>query len=561
MGATNCPETPRQKMITMMYLVYTAMLALNVSAEVVEGFRTVGTAMTKSNINLQEKLDDTYANFQQAYTNSPEKVQEKWEKAQKVQALSARLGQVIDSVEYDLIFKLNKKATIKGDKGEKSVTVNFADEAGNPIHDSIRRVVNTYGIRWMEAGLDNTNDVTPFFLGGKAEGEYAEEGTRADLLKKEIHNYERQVKEILGEDSAAITFGFDIDQKVYSPKKGKTVSWEMLNFNEAVAGAALVTLTRLKGETMNAEFDAVNMLYKQVSKGDMSFDQIAMISRPKSTYIIKGGTFETDFNVAAYDSKQKFTATVNGQQYVSNDSGSVHYRVVCNNEGPQRVTGTAYVKSPDGGTKEYPISESYFVAKPMASISLDNLQVVYAGIENPITASVPGVDSRNIRVTMDPKDGKISQADGDGHYLVTPNGNGKNIFLTVQAIIDGKPQDMGQLKFRVKPIPDPIIKVGTYENGAKKAARKDFTDGTMVVASKSKDFDFKVAPGAIKILELNITVGTKTCAPIKGTGRLDAEVLSTIRKANRGDNLVVSVKVQMPDGKPRDVECVIKLAK
>ena len=58
MGATNCPETPRQKMITMMYLVYTAMLALNVSAEVVNGFKTVGNAMTKSNENLQAKLDD-----------------------------------------------------------------------------------------------------------------------------------------------------------------------------------------------------------------------------------------------------------------------------------------------------------------------------------------------------------------------------------------------------------------------------------------------------------------------------------------------------------------------
>ena len=75
MGATNCPETPRQKMITMMYLVYTAMLALNVSAEVVEGFRSVGSAMTNSNINLQTKLDDTYANFDIALENSRDKVQ------------------------------------------------------------------------------------------------------------------------------------------------------------------------------------------------------------------------------------------------------------------------------------------------------------------------------------------------------------------------------------------------------------------------------------------------------------------------------------------------------
>ena len=63
MGATNCPETPRQKMITMMYLVYTAMLALNVSAEVIQGFKSVGTALHESNKNLEFKLRDSYENF------------------------------------------------------------------------------------------------------------------------------------------------------------------------------------------------------------------------------------------------------------------------------------------------------------------------------------------------------------------------------------------------------------------------------------------------------------------------------------------------------------------
>ena len=85
MSASNCPETPRQKMIQMMYLVYTAMLALNVSAEVVEGFKTVGNAMTKSNENMEIKLQDTYENFELALKNNPAKVQEKYEKAQVIQ--------------------------------------------------------------------------------------------------------------------------------------------------------------------------------------------------------------------------------------------------------------------------------------------------------------------------------------------------------------------------------------------------------------------------------------------------------------------------------------------
>ena len=118
MGATNCPETPRQKMITMMYLVYTAMLALNVSAEVVEGFRSVGTAMTNSNINLQTKLDDTYTNFDIALTNSPDKVKESYDKAQRVKTLSKGLENFIDSLEYEFISR------ISGDEAEIITDIN-----------------------------------------------------------------------------------------------------------------------------------------------------------------------------------------------------------------------------------------------------------------------------------------------------------------------------------------------------------------------------------------------------------------------------------------------------
>ena len=103
MGATNCPETPRQKMITMMYLVYTAMLALNVSAEVVQGFKTVGTAMRESNKNIAAKLDDTYANFDKALENSPDKVREMYNRAQEIKKLSNDITAFIDSMECDFI--------------------------------------------------------------------------------------------------------------------------------------------------------------------------------------------------------------------------------------------------------------------------------------------------------------------------------------------------------------------------------------------------------------------------------------------------------------------------
>ena len=168
MGATNCPETPRQKMITMMYLVYTAMLALNVSAEVVEGFRSVGTAMTASNINLQTKLDDTYANFDLAFKNSPDKVRSQYGKAQQVKALSSRLEEFIDSLECEFIGKFAEEAEIVMDihnpKGKR--VIKLKNEDGTVNHDSVRYALKVGGFAWMEKGLDDTHEAPKFFLEG-----------------------------------------------------------------------------------------------------------------------------------------------------------------------------------------------------------------------------------------------------------------------------------------------------------------------------------------------------------------------------------------------------------
>lgn len=556
MGATNCPETPRQKMITMMYLVYTAMLALNVSAEVVNGFKTVGNAMTKSNENLQAKLDDTYDNFSEALKNSPDKVKEQYNKAQEVKQLSIELENYIDSVSNSFVGMLESKAKINPDPSQPKLVreINLKNSDGTTNLDSVKLAMQLGGFSWINK-LDNNHIGTPFFI-GKAEGNNPTSGAAVDL-KNKIIEYKHRIKEILGEDSVHVTLGLDVEREELNSDK-KPTSWEMLNFNNTVAGAALVTLTRMKAETMNAEFDVVNMLYKQVSKGDFSFDQIAMISRPKSTYIIQGGVYETDINVAAYDSKQHFTATVNGQQLNSTDSGSVHYRTVCNSLGIQRVTGTAYVTTPDGGTKEYPIKDNYFVAKPVAVVSLDNMQVMYAGIENPFTASVPGVDGRNVRVSIVEGQGKLVPGEGEGKYLITPANGCKKIVIGVDATIDKGSQRMGAPVFKVKEIPAPIITVGGFQDGAK-VSRSNLAAGTQVVARPQPGFEFKIPKGSIRVMSLEVFVGNK---PFNMNGStFEPDVISAIKRANRGDKVYVTAKVMMPDGKPRDSSCILTINK
>lgn len=532
-----------------MYLVYTAMLALNVSAQVVDGFKTVGSAMTKSNENLQIKLDDTYANFDAALANSKDKVQEDYDKAQEVRRLSYEMGSYIDSLEYVLMAKVSATAEIHPDpeNPKYSYKMSVVNADGSPNFDSIKKAIDLAGFRWLK--MDELHESTNLFA--------AEKAGKGPELKAKIIEYKRRLKEILGEDSSSVNIALNVENKVLDPDNNPQ-EWEVVNFNEVVSGSSLVTLTRLKAETMNAEFDAVNTLYKHVSKGDFSFDQIAMISRPKSSYIIQGGVYETDINVAAYDSKQHFTATVNGQQLNSTDSGSVHYRTVCNNLGPQKVTGIAYVTNPDGGIKEYPISDNYFVAKPVAVVSLDNMQVLYAGIDNPITVSVPGVDGRNVKASIIEGQGTLTPTEGEGKYLVKPATGGKKMVIGVDAIIDKGAQRMGQPTFQVKPIPDPVITVGGFSNGAK-VSRANLASGAQVVARAGEGFTFKIPKGSIRVMSLEVFVGNK---PFQMQGNnFEPDLLSAIKRANRGDKIYVDAKVMMPDGVPRTSSCILTINK
>ncbi|MBR6292570.1 MAG: hypothetical protein IKR33_07200 [Bacteroidales bacterium] len=548
MGATNCPETPRQKMITMMYLVYTAMLALNVSAQVVDGFKTVGSAMTKSNENLQVKLDDTYANFQAALDNSKDKVQADYDKAQEVRRLSAELGNYIDSLQYVLMAKISPTAEIHPDLNNPkySYKMSVVNPDKSPNFDSIKKAIDIAGFRWLK--MDELHESTNLFSSENGKGGKGIE------LKNKIIEYKRKVKNILGEDSSSVNIALNVEGKVLDPDNNPQ-DWEVVNFYEVVSGSSLVTLTRLKAETMNAEFDAVNTLYKHVNKGDFKFDQVRMISRPKSSYIIQGGVYETDINVAAYDSHQEFTAKVNGQELHSNDSGSVHYRAVCNTVGVQKVIGTAYVSNPDGGVKEYPISDNYFVGKPVAVVSLDKMQVVYTGIDNPMTISVPGVEGRNINATID-GGGSFQKVEGDGAFILKPNGSTKKIVIKVEAKIDNKMQPMGTQEVRVKPIPTPIIKLGGYKTGDK-VSKKQITEGARIIASRPEGFDFELPKGAMRVDQIEVYISNK---PFTTKGdRLTSEMYSAIRKAQKGDMINVDATVIMPDGKPTHAYCSIQL--
>ena len=563
MSASNCPETPRQKMIQMMYLVYTAMLALNVSAEVVEGFKTVGNAMTKSNENMVVKLDDTYDNFEAALKNNPAKVKEKYDKAQEIKKLSNELIYTIDTVTYSFIGKLASKAEITlvdPNNLDKTIerTINLRNADGSKNFDSIAEALKIGGFSWINK-LDDNHEGTRYFI-GDAEGKEVSEGAAAEI-KKRIIEYKKAVKESLGPDSSHVTLGLNVEE-YHLNSEGKPTSWEQLNFNNTVAGAALVTLTRMKAEVMNAEFDAVNMLFKQVKQNDFSFDKVAVITRPKSSYIMQGGKYELVVNVGAYDSKAKFEATVGGARFTANDTGAVVYSTVCNSTGPKTITGTVYVKK-DNGTESYDFKETYFVAEPMAVFELTEMNVVYAGIDNPVRISVPGIAAHNVVATLaDPSQATIvpDTKAGAGNYIIKPKVNKGKIKVNASFKDGNQTRFAGSTEFRARPLPDPKIFLGKAETG-KGIPINDLKNMKGPSVRYGPEFAFhmetpKIIKQTIDITKVNGATDLENRGPQWG-----ADVMSYIQKAKPGCKITLSIDVTMPDNSKRNISSTFRITR
>ena len=558
MSASNCPETPRQKMIQMMYLVYTAMLALNVSAEVVEGFKTVGNAMSKSNENMVLKLDDTFENFESALKNNPGKVREKYDKAMEIKKLSEELVYTIDTMTYSFVGHIASKAEIQvidpnNEEKTTKVVVPLKNADGTTNFDSVARALKIGGFSWINK-LDDNHAGTPYFI-GNAEGN-EQKGAAYDLINK-IHAYKRAVMTSLGKDSTHVNLGLDVDERRPNAE-GKLTTWEQLNFNNTVAGAALVTLTRMKAEVMNAEFDAVNMLFKQVKSDDFSFDKVAVVARPNAAYIMQGGKYELVVNVGAYDSKSKFEATVGGQHFTSNDSGAVVYSTICNATGPKTINGTVYVKR-DNGTEKYDFKQSYYVAEPMAVFELTEMNVVYAGINNPVKISVPGASAQSLVVTLaDPSQATIT-SQGAGQYSIVPKVKTGKIKVNASIKDGNATRFMGSTEFRVRPIPDPKIFLGRAQGGSISIGDLKSMKGPQV--RYGDDFAFKMKTPQIIKQTIDITrVNGATDLENRGQ-QWSAEILSYIQKAKPGCKITISLEVSLPDGSKRPISSTFRITK
>lgn len=554
MGATNCPETPRQKMIAMMYLVYTALLALNVSVEILNGFVTVGDAMNESNKNIETQLLEAYDMFDQAMMADSTKAVKYYEAAQTIRAYTDSVKNLIDEGRYGFLCYMQKSADVVRHNADKSTTkrkIPLVDGSGNPLLDSAKVALDLGGLDIIDK-KDNTDMGTHYF--------YNEGNGKAIDIKNAIIAYKEKVAAIfqdtsLTHDTVEVNFGMNVEGEFWSEHAGRLVNWEEYNFDGAIAVADIVCLSRMKSELMNAEYDAVKKLFGMIGKEDFKFDQIAAICRPTSSYVIQGGKYEMKVNVGAYDSKREFRAVINGAEYRSGADGSITYTAGAGAPGERKIHGVVYMMK-DGKEEQYPFDESYFVAAPVAVTELVKMNVVYAGIDNPASIGVPGVASKDITPSITTGNATIVKDAGDGNYIIKPSKIGK-MTLKVVAKIDGQTKDMGSKEIRIKRIPKPSLRIGSFKSGDQ-ASKTEITANPVLRASM-EDFDFQIP--ALKINSFVFNVQGSGALDLNGSGnRLTPEMISRINNAKRGQKIYITdVTVKTPDGVTHSLDCTLRL--
>ncbi|MBR0072255.1 MAG: hypothetical protein IJP95_00325, partial [Bacteroidales bacterium] len=520
MGATNCPETPRQKMIGMMYLVYLALLALNVSAMLLNSFVTVSDTMDASNANIQTKVADTYNKFEQFALTNPDKVGEYYEVAKEVRNYSDELRLFVDSMKYDFIGQLEKKASVDttGDGNKVSISLMQGDKVDVKI---VERIVKKAGVGWMQQSSADAAAQNHFLGGGEFNPN--NDQLRSVIIKKKIMEYKDKVTKAVAKVSDdSVSFpGLDVEGEEFALNvHGKNMKgcWERHTFESNIPIADIILLTRITSDVMNAEFDIANNLYKAVNADDFKFDKVAARVIPKSTYIMQGSQFEADIFVAAFDSKAQLKADVNGTKLVSTDTnGSITWKTGSGAEGVHKYQGNVYVKAANGEDVAYPFSGEYTVGKPAAVVSLTNMNILYVGVENPVSISVPGIPAKDISATI--SSGTITSI-GGGHYNVKLARLEREVTITVTAKIDNRVQRMGEFKYKTRKIPSPVLKVGNLSS--KKVTKDELSNAGRIRATFPEDFVFKVPP--LNVRGYTISVGAND-KPISGN-TINAEAQS-----------------------------------
>ncbi|MCD7721861.1 MAG: gliding motility protein GldM [Prevotellaceae bacterium] len=398
----------RQKMINLMYVVLMAMLALNVSSDVLKGFTLVADKLDLSTQNATQINEGIYKNFEEQMKANPAKVKEWYDKAQYVKQMSDSLYNLAEELKVAIVTKSDgKNADVHNIKNQEDL------------------------------------EASTFVMLSPTHGRGAE-------LCAMIDSYRERITKMVTDENQKKIIRSDLNTNVPQKAKAEGKNWQEYMFENQPTAAAVTLLTKLQNDVRSAEGEVLHNLVSYIDVKDLRVNEINAYVVPNSQTIVQGGKFSAQIFMAAVDTTNRPTIYIGGKK-VENEQGI--YETICNSTGDFTLQGYIETLNGSGEKVRRDFEQKYSVVPPGATVSADIMNVLYAGYDNPMSVSVPGVPNNKLHVSM--SGGGTFVQKGDGKYIASPTDVGGEAVISVSAETEGRVQEMGKFTFRVRKLPDP----------------------------------------------------------------------------------------------------------
>jgi gliding motility-associated protein GldM len=331
-----------------------------------------------------------------------------------------------------------------------------------------------------------------------------------------------------------------VSSEGYDPKAHKDKTWSDFTFGHMPVAAIYPMLRKYQNDAKTTESAVINFLASQMGKMELTYDKFDVFSQSSKPYILLGEKYESEIALGAYSSQAKFSVSINGSS-LSVVDGKAKYSATGSSVGEKKYTATITVVNPQTDEKETFKKEfSYEVGQPSVNVAADKMNVFYIGVDNPVTVAAAGITTSSMKVSMS---GGSLTPNSKTSYTAKVTKPGKAV-ITVKDAKNGK---TFPFEFRVKRIPDPIVKLGKKVDGLMGSGEFKAQPG---LAAWLEGFDFD-ARCKVQSFTMYYTRKRQDAVELKGTGgRFSGQISTAVRQAKPGDQYAFTdVKARCPGDK------------
>lgn len=512
-------QLTRQKMINLMYLVFIAMLALNVSTEVLDGFVLINDNLQESIKVAEERNDKIYLDINESYASNPEKTQRSYDLARTVKQKS------------DSVFGF-----IQGLKVQIAKETDGSDADVNNIK--------------KKDYLDASSEVMMAPIGGQGK-------KLKDILDRYTASVIVHISDSAKQNVVRRTLSTEPSERVRKDRK----TWLEASFERMPTISAITLLSELQMNVRQAEGEVLNNLAQDIDVKDLRVNQLNAFVVPQSNMVMQGIPYKANIILAAVDTTQRPKIVIDGKELPIDRNGLLERPTGA--PGTYKFSGFIELMDRMGGTLRRDFSQEYTVIEPMATIAPLMMDVVYAGISNPISISVPGIASQDVVATAT-GGGTLSPSGKEWNAQPSTSQIGQSFTVSVSAKVNGSLRPIAQKNFRIRQLPDPTPFIdykdnaGTNKMFKRGALSRAYLLSTDQLKAAIDDGILNIPFEVLSFTTMSFDAMRNAVPEVSDGARFSQKQKDQVRQLTRGSELFITrIKVKGPDGTVRDLNTMV----